>query len=143
MANALPFGCILLLPPLIQLSLHGPQGVPGMLLSRRRSVRSGRRCWSSRRRDGLLRRRRAGDLTLKQSEVALSLPDVEVDGIWSGVRCSHVLLLGRLRLRRRWLHLLLLLGHHGLARDESPDPSESLNVLRRSPQPLEADLEHP
>jgi hypothetical protein len=75
-----------------------------------RSVRSGRRCWSNRRRDGLLRRRRASDLTLKQSEITLSLPDVEVDGIWSGVRRSHVLLLGRLRFRRRRPHLLLLLG---------------------------------
>jgi hypothetical protein len=99
MADALPFRCVLLLPPLIQLSLHGLQGVPGVLLSRRRSMRSGRRCWSNRRRDGLLRRRRASDLTLKQSEVALSLPDVEVDGICSGMRRGHVLLLGRLHLR--------------------------------------------
>jgi hypothetical protein len=38
MADALPFGCVLLLPPLIQLGLHGMQGVPGMLLSLRRSV---------------------------------------------------------------------------------------------------------
>jgi hypothetical protein len=81
MADALPFGCVLLLPLLIQVGLHGLQVVPGMLLSRRRSVRSGRRCWSSWRWDGLLRRRRAGVLTLKQSEVALSSPDVEVDGI--------------------------------------------------------------
>jgi hypothetical protein len=76
----------------------------------------------------LLRRRRAGDLTLKQSEVALSLPDVEIDSVWSGMRRSHVLLLGRLRLRQRRPHLLL--GRHGLARDESPDPSERLDVLR-------------
>jgi hypothetical protein len=55
----------------------------------------------------------------------------------------RVVLLGRLRLRRRRLHLLLLLGRHSLARDESPDPSECLDVLRQSPQPLEADLEHP
>jgi hypothetical protein len=81
MADALSFGCVLLLPPLIQLSLHGLQSVPGMLLSRRRSVCSGRRCWSNRRRGGLLRRRCASDLALKQSEAALSLPDVEVDGI--------------------------------------------------------------
>jgi hypothetical protein len=130
MADALPFGCVLLLPPLIQLSLHGLQGVPGVLLSRKRGMRGGRRCWSDRRGDGLLLRRRAGDLTLKQSEVALSLPDVEVDGIWGGMRRGHVLLLGRLRLRRRWSRLLLLLGCHGLARDESPDPSERLDVLR-------------
>jgi hypothetical protein len=91
----------------------------------------------------LLRRRRAGDLALKQSEVALGLPDVEVDGVWSGVRWNRVLLLGRLRLRRRRTCLLLLLGRYSLARDESPDPSKSLNVLRRSPQPLEADLEQP
>jgi hypothetical protein len=143
MAAALPFGCVLLLPPLIQLSLHGLQGVPGVLLSRRRNMRSGRRCWSNRCRDGLQRRRRASDLTLKQSEVTLSFPDVEVDGIWSNMRRSHVLLLGRLRLRRRRPHLLLLLGRHGLVRDEGPDPSESLDVLRRSPRPLEADLEHP
>jgi hypothetical protein len=128
MADALPFGCVLLLPPLIPLSLHGLQGVPGVLLSRRRGLRSGHRCWSDRRGDGLLRRRRAGDLTLKQSEVALSLPDVEIDSVWSGMRRSHVLLLGRLRLRQRRPHLLL--GRHGLARDESPDPSERLDVLR-------------
>jgi hypothetical protein len=91
----------------------------------------------------LLRRRRASDLALQQSEVALGLPDFEVDGVRSGVRWSHVLLLGRLRLRRRRTRLLLLLCRYGLARDESPDPSEGLEVLRRSPQPLEADLEHP
>jgi hypothetical protein len=55
-ADALPFGCVLLLPPLIQLSLHGLQGVPGMLLSRRHGVRGRRRCWSRWRRSGLLRR---------------------------------------------------------------------------------------
>jgi hypothetical protein len=33
-AYALPFGGILLLPPLIQLSLHGLQGEPGVLLGR-------------------------------------------------------------------------------------------------------------
>jgi hypothetical protein len=71
----------------------------------------------------LLLRRRAGDLTLKQSEVTLSLPNVEVDGVWSSVRRHRVLLLGRLRLRRRRPHLLLLLGRHSLARDESPYPS--------------------
>jgi hypothetical protein len=38
-ADALPFGSVLLLPPLIQLSLHGPQGVPGVLLGRRSSMR--------------------------------------------------------------------------------------------------------
>jgi hypothetical protein len=59
------------------------------------------------------------------------------------VRWDRVLLLGRLRLRRRRTRLLLLLGRYGLARDESLDPSESLDVLRRSPQPLKADLEHP
>jgi hypothetical protein len=83
----------------------------------------------------LLRRRGSSDLALKQSEVALGLPDVEIDGVRSGVRWNRVLLLGRLRLRRRRTHLLLLLGRYGLARDESPDPSESLDVLRRSPQP--------
>jgi hypothetical protein len=54
------------------------------------------------------------------------------------VRRRRVVLLGRLRLRRRWPHLLLLLGRHSLARDESPDPSERLDVLRRSPQAPEA-----
>jgi hypothetical protein len=68
----------------------------------------------------LLLRRRAGDLTLKQSEIMLSLPDVEVDGVWSSVHRLRVLLLGRLCLRRRQPHLLLLLGRHSLARDESP-----------------------
>jgi hypothetical protein len=51
------------------------------------------------------------------------------------VRWNRVLLLGRLRLRRRRTRLLLLLGCYGLARDESPDPSESLDVLRRGPSP--------
>jgi hypothetical protein len=143
MADALPFRCVLLLSPLIQLSLHGLQRVPGVLLSRRRSMRSGRRCWSNRRGDGLLRLRRASNLTLKKSKAVLSLSDVEDDGIWSGMRRSHVLLLGRLRLRRRQPHLLLLMGRHGIVRDESSDPSERLNVLRRSPHPLEAGLEHP
>jgi hypothetical protein len=66
---------------------------------------------------------RAGDLTLEQSEIPLSLPDVEVDDVWSGMRRRRALLLGRLRVRRRWPHLLLLPGRHSLARDESPYPS--------------------
>jgi hypothetical protein len=45
-ADALPFGSVLLLPPLIQLGLHGLQGVPGVLLGRRRSMR-GRRRWGA------------------------------------------------------------------------------------------------
>jgi hypothetical protein len=81
MADALPFGCVLLLSPLIQLSPHGLQGVPDLLLSRRCGLRNGRRCWSDRCGDGLLRWRRVGDLALKQSEVELSLPDVELDGV--------------------------------------------------------------
>jgi hypothetical protein len=48
---------------------------------------------------------------------------------------DHILLLGWLHLRRRRARLLLLLGRHGLARDESSDPSEGLDVLRRSSQP--------
>jgi hypothetical protein len=64
------------------------------------------------------------------------LPDVEFNGFWSGVHRRCVVLLGRLRLRRRRPHLLLLLGRDSLARDESPNPSERLDVLRRSPQPL-------
>jgi hypothetical protein len=43
--------------------------------------------------------------------------------VWSSVRRRRVLLLRRLRLRRRRPHLLLLLGRHNLARDESPYPS--------------------
>jgi hypothetical protein len=128
-ADVLPFGRVLLLPPLIQLSLHGLQGVPDVLLRHRRGLCGGYRCWSDRRRDGLLRQRRVSDLTLKQREIVLSLPDVEVDGIWGGVRRHRVVLLGQLRLRRRRPHLLLLLGRHSLARDESPDPSELLDVL--------------
>jgi hypothetical protein len=100
-ADALPFGRVLLLPPLIQLSLHGLQGVPDMLLKRRRGLRGCHLCWSDRRRDGLLWRRRAGDLTPKQSEIVLCLLDVEVDGVWSGVRRRCVVLLGWLRLRQR------------------------------------------
>jgi hypothetical protein len=123
MTDALPFGCVLLLPPLVQLGLHGLQGVPDVLLRPRRGLHDDRWCWSNRRRDGLLLRRRADDLTLKQSEITLSLPDVEVDDVWSSVRRRRVLLLGRLRLRRRRPHLLLLLGRHNLARDESPYPS--------------------
>jgi hypothetical protein len=80
---------------------------------------------------------------LEHSEVALGLSDVEVDGVGSGVGWDGVLLLGQLRLRRGWARLLLRLSRHGLARDEGPNPSESLDVLRRSSQPLEADLEHP
>jgi hypothetical protein len=64
----------------------------------------------------------AGDLTLEQSEIPPSLRDVEVNSVWSGMRRRHALLLGRLRLRRRRPHLLLLLGRHGLARDESLYP---------------------
>jgi hypothetical protein len=56
---------------------------------------------------------------------------------------NHVLLLGRLRLRRRRTCLVLLQGRYGLARDERPVPSEGLDVLRQSPQPLEADLDIP
>jgi hypothetical protein len=82
-----------------------------------------------RRGDGLLRRR-ADDLALKQSEIALLLSDVEVDGVWGGVRRRCVVLLGRLRLRRRRPHLLLLLDRDSLARDESPNTSEHLDVLR-------------
>jgi hypothetical protein len=41
--DGLPFGRILLLPPLIQLSLHGLQGVPDVLLGRRHGLRGG--CW--------------------------------------------------------------------------------------------------
>jgi hypothetical protein len=137
-ADALPFGRVLLLPPLIQLSLHGLQGVPDVLLRHRRGLRGGHRCWSDRLEDGLLQRRCAGDLTLKQSEIALSLPGIEVDGVWGGVRRRCVVLLGWLRLRRRRSHLLLLLGRHSLARDESLDPSERLDVLCRRPQPFEA-----
>jgi hypothetical protein len=123
MTDALLFGRILLLPPLIQLSLHGLQGVPDVLLRHRRGLRGDRWCWSNRRRDGLLLWHRAGDLTLEQSEIPLSLPDAEVDDVWSDMRWRHALLLGRLRLRRRRPHLLLLLGRYGLARDESLYPS--------------------
>jgi hypothetical protein len=123
MTDALPFERILLLPPLIQLSLHGLQGVLDVLLRRWRGLRGGCWCWSSWRRDDLLLWQRAGDLTLEQSEIPLSLSDVEVDGVWSGMCRRRALLLERLRLRRRRPHLLLLLGRCGLARDESPYPS--------------------
>jgi hypothetical protein len=47
-ADALLFGCVLLLPPLIQLGLHGLHGVPGMLLRCQRSVHGRRQCWGRR-----------------------------------------------------------------------------------------------
>jgi hypothetical protein len=130
MPYALSFEGIFLLPPLVQLGLHGLQGEPGVLLGRRRSLRGGRRRWCGRRRSDLLWRRRAGDLALQHGEVALSLPDVEVDGIGDGVRRSRVLVLGRLPLRGGWARLLLGMRWPGLASDEGPDPSESLDVLR-------------
>jgi hypothetical protein len=43
-ADALPFGRVLLLPPLIQLSLHGLQRAPNVLLRHRRGLRSCHRC---------------------------------------------------------------------------------------------------
>jgi hypothetical protein len=65
----------------------------------------------------------AGNLTLEQSEIPLSLPDVEVDGVWSNIGWRRALLLGRLCLRRRRPRFLLLLGRCGLAHDKSPYPS--------------------
>jgi hypothetical protein len=44
MTDALPFRRVLLLPPLIQLSLHGLQGVPDVLLRCWRGLRNGRWC---------------------------------------------------------------------------------------------------
>jgi hypothetical protein len=99
MTDALPLGRILLLPPLIQLSLHGLQGVPDVLLRCRRGLRGDRWCWSNRHMDDLLLWHHAGDLTLEQSEIPLIFPDVEVDSVRSGMRWRHVLLLGQLRLR--------------------------------------------
>jgi hypothetical protein len=54
---------------------------------------------------------------------------------------SRILVLGWLHLRRGWTRLLLRLSRHGLASDEGPDPSEGLDVLRRSPQPLTAEAD--
>jgi hypothetical protein len=56
---------------------------------------------------------------------------------------SRILVLGWLHLRRGWTRLLPRLSRYGLTSDEGLDPSDGLDVLRRSPQPLEADLEHP
>jgi hypothetical protein len=122
-AYALPFGGILLLPPLIQLSLHGLQGEPGVLLGRRRGIRGGRWRWCGQRRSDLLWRRRADNLALQHGEVTLSLPDVEVDGVGGGVWRSRILVLGWLHLRRGWTRLLLRLSRHGLSSDEGPDHS--------------------
>jgi hypothetical protein len=55
-ANALRFGSVILLPPLIQLGLHSLQGMPGVLLGRRRGKRGRCWCWCRLRRDDLLRR---------------------------------------------------------------------------------------
>jgi hypothetical protein len=122
MTDALPFRCILLLPPLIQLSLHGLQGVPDMLLLCQRGLRGGCWCWSGWHRDDLLLWQRADDLALEQSEITLNLPYVEVDAVWSGMRRHRGLLPGWLRLRRRRSRLLLLSDCCGLARDKSPYP---------------------
>jgi hypothetical protein len=91
-------------------------------------MRGGRRCWCGRRRSDLLWRRRASDLALQHGEVALSLPDVKVNSVGGRVGWSRILVLGWLRLRRGWTCLLLRLSRHGLACDEGPDPSESLDV---------------
>jgi hypothetical protein len=106
-----------------------------VLLGRRCSMRGRRRCWYRWHRNVLLRRRRAGDLALQQSEVALSLPDVEVDGVGSGEGWNCVLLLGWLRLRRGWARLLLLLGRCGLACDESLDPRRASMSCAEAPSP--------
>jgi hypothetical protein len=74
-----------------------------------------RRCWCRWRRSALLWRCRVSDLALQHSEVALGLPNVEVDGVGGGVGWSRVLVLGWLRLRRGWARLLLKLSRHGLA----------------------------
>jgi hypothetical protein len=63
--DALPFGCILLLPPLVQLGLHGLQSVPDVLLGRQGSLHSGRWYWCGRRRSGVLLWQHAGDLPLE------------------------------------------------------------------------------
>jgi hypothetical protein len=73
----------------------------------------------------LLWRRRASDLALQYSEVALGLPDVEVDGVGGGVGWSRVLVLGWLRLRRGWARLLLKLSRHDL-------PAMRARILRRA-----------
>jgi hypothetical protein len=64
-SDALPFGCILLLPPLVQLSLYGLQSVPNVLLGRRRGLRSGCLCWGGWRRNCVLLWQSAGDLPLE------------------------------------------------------------------------------
>jgi hypothetical protein len=50
-SDALTFGCIFLLPPLVQLSLHDLQSVPDVLLGR---LRGGCWCWGGWRRSCVL-----------------------------------------------------------------------------------------
>jgi hypothetical protein len=64
-SDALPFGCILLLSPLVQLSLHGLQGMLDVLLGRWRCLRGDCWCRSGWRRGGVLLRQCAGDLPLE------------------------------------------------------------------------------
>jgi hypothetical protein len=64
-SDALTFGCILLLPPLVQLRLHDLQSVPDVLLGRRRGLRGGCWCWGCWRRSCVLLWQRAGDLPLE------------------------------------------------------------------------------
>jgi hypothetical protein len=63
-SDALTFGWILLLPPLVQLSLDGLHGVPNVLLGRQRSLRGGCWCWGGLRRSCALLWQRVGDLPL-------------------------------------------------------------------------------
>jgi hypothetical protein len=64
-SDALTFRCIFLLHPLVQLSLHGLQSVPDVLLGGRRGLRGDCWCWGGWRRSYVLLWQRAGDLPLQ------------------------------------------------------------------------------
>jgi hypothetical protein len=61
-SDALAFRCIFLLPPLVQLSLHGLRSVPDVLLGR---LRGSCWCWGGWRRSCVLLWQHAGDLPLQ------------------------------------------------------------------------------
>jgi hypothetical protein len=64
-SDALAFGCVFLLLPLVQLSLHGLQSVPDVLLGRQRGLHGGCWCWGGWRRSCVLLWQHTDDLPLQ------------------------------------------------------------------------------